>query len=267
MKLKLSILLTLIFSISATAFGQKEVVKPTTQTKPTADAKPADAKAIVAKMPTAQEILTKYAQALGGKTAHEKIKSRTMKGTMEIVPMGIKGSFESYAVAPNKSLTKSTLAGIGELVEGFDGQTAWTVNPLQGNRDKQGEELAQTKLINNFYREVNLAQLYPKMEQKGTEKVGEANAYVLVGTPESLTPETFYFDTKSGLLVRQDATFISPEGKTPTKTFFEDFREVDGVKLPFKMRTVMPQFEIVVTITEIKNNVAIEDSKFTKPKI
>lgn len=267
MKLKLSILLTLLFSISATAFGQKEVVKPTTQTKPTADAKSADAKTATAKMPTAQEILNKYAQALGGKTAYEKIKTRMTKGTMEIVPMGIKGTFESYSAAPNKSIYKSSLAGIGELTEGFDGQIAWSVNPLQGNRDKQGEELAQTKLTNNFYREVNLAQLYPKIEQKGTEKVGENDAYVLVGTPDNLPPETFYFDVKTGLLVRQDATAISPEGKTPIKTFFEDYREVDGVKLPFRMRTVMPQFEIVMIITEVKNNVTVDEGKFTKPKV
>lgn len=260
MKLKLSILLTILFSILTNAFGQKAPVKPIA-TKP-------DAKTTTpAKMPTVQEILAKYVQALGGREANEKIKSRMMKGTMEISPMGIKGDFESYTAAPNKSITRSMLAGIGEMVEGFDGQTAWAINPLQGNRDKQGEELEQSKLINNFYRETNLAKLYPKMELKGTEKVGEKDAYVVVGTPENLPAETFYFDTQSGLLLRQDSTVISPEGKMPTKTFYEDVRDIDGVKLPFKMRTVMPQFEIIVTTTEIKHNVAVDDSKFAKPKV
>jgi len=255
-----------LFSISATVFGQKEGVKPTTETKPKADVKPVESKTIVAKLPAVQEILTKYVQAIGGKEANEKIKSRVMKGTMEISPMGIKGTFENYAVASNKSVNKTTLAGIGEIIEGFDGQTGWSINPIQGNRDKQGEELAQVKHLNNFYRETNLDKLYAKWEVKGTEKIGTNEAYVVVGTPESLPSETFYFDTKSGLLLRQDLTLTSPEGKMLIKNFFEDMREVDGVKLPFKIRSIFPQFEALTIITEVKHNDVIEDAKFAKPK-
>jgi len=276
MKLKISILLTILFSISTTAFGQKKAVKPKTQTKitkteATTATKPAETKitetqTAAVKTPTVPEILAKYVQAIGGKQANEKIKSRMTKGTVEIPAAGIKGTFESYTAAPNKSVSKNSLPGIGDIIEGFDGQTAWSVNPLQGNKDKQGEELEQTKLLNNFYREINLAQLYPKMELKGTEKVGENDTYVVVGTPKVGTPETFYFDTKSGLLVRQDIIAIQPEGNTPTQTFFEDFRAVDGIKTAHKIRTILPQFEVIITTTEIKNNVVIEDAKFAKPK-
>jgi len=265
MKLKLSILLTVLFAMSATAFGQKEGTKPVTETK-TTEVKTVETKTPAVKMPTAQEVLAKYVQAIGGRVNNEKIKSRLMKGSLEIPAAGIKGTFENYAAAPGKSLNKATLAGVGEIVEGFDGTTAWSINPIQGNRDKQGEELAQTKLTYNFYREVNLDKLYPKVELKGMEKLGDKDVYVIVGTPESLPSETFYFDTKTGLLLRQDSTIISPEGKMPTKTFFEDVREVDGIKIPFKIRSVLPQFEIVVTITEVKNNVSVEDAMFIKPK-
>jgi len=267
MKLKISILLTILFSISAPVFGQKEPVKPKTETKPAVDAKPAETKTTAVKMPTVQEILAKYVQAIGGKEANEKLKSRLSKGTIELAPMGIKGTFEAYNAAPNKSINKTTLDGIGEIIEGTDGATAWSINPLQGNRDKQGEELAQNKLFNNFYRETMLDKLYPKMELKGTEKIGTSEAYVVVGTPDNLPSETFYFDTKSGLLLRQDGTIISPEGKQPVKVFFEDYRDVDGVKVAFKTRAILPQIEIITTVTEVKNNVAVEDSKFAKPKV
>lgn len=271
MKLKISILLTVVFTISLTAFGQKETVKAKTGTKITetktmTETKAADNKTAAVKMPTVKKILAKYVQAIGGKPANEKIKSRMAKGTVELMPMGIKGTFENYAAAPNKSISKVTLAGIGDLVEGFDGTTAWAINPIQGNRDKQGEELAQSKLTNNFNRETNLDKFYSKMELKGIEKVGANDAYVVVATLDNLPAETFYFDTKSGLLVRQDTTTITPEGKMQGKTFLEDYRAVDGVKIPFRTRSVLPQFEIVTTFTEVKNNVAVEDSKFAKPK-
>jgi hypothetical protein len=158
------------------------------------------------------------------------------------------------------------LQGIGEIIEGFDGTTAWSLNPIQGNRDKEGEELTQTKLINNFYRETNLEKLYPKMEVKGIEKVGDKDAYVVVATPNGSAPETFYFDSKSGLLIRADSTLVSPEGKMPAKTFYEDFREIDGIKLPYKLRVVLPQFEIITILTEVKHGVAVEADKFIKPK-
>lgn len=266
MKLKISILLTILFSIAATAFGQKPTVKPNVEAAPKVDAKTTETKTSPSKMPTVQEILAKYTQAIGGKAANEKIKSRMTKGTLELAPMGVKGTFENYTAAPNKTTAKISLAGIGDFFDGFDGTTAWTINPLQGNRDKQGEELAQTKLTNDFYRETNLGKLFPKMELRGVEKVGENDAYVVVGTPDKLPAETFYFDTKSGLLVRQDATTIAPEGNVSSKTFFEDYREVDGVKIAFKTRTILPQFELITTFTEVKNNVAVEDAKFAKPK-
>jgi hypothetical protein len=266
MKLKVSILLTVVFSISLTAFGQTATGKPKTETKTTAETKTAAIKTAAVKMPTVKEILAKYVQAIGGKQANEKIKSRMAKGTVELSPMGIKGIFENYAAAPNKSVSRLTLAGIGEILEGFDGMTAWTINPIQGNRDKQGEELAQAKLAYNFNREFNLEKLYPKMELKGIEKVGADDAYVVVATPDNLPSETFYFNTKSGLLVRQDSTSIMPEGKISGKTFFEDYREVDGVKIAFKSRSILPQYEAIVIFTEVKNNVVVEDAKFAKPK-
>lgn len=261
MKLKLTISLTVLFLIAGDAFGQKpEAAKP--------PIKPAEAKATppTAKLPTAQEIIAKYVQAIGGKAVNEKFKTRMMKGTLEFAPVGIKGTFETYAAAPDKGYNKSNLEGIGELIEGFDGMTAWSMNPIQGNRVKEGEELLQTKLINNFYLTTNLEKLYPKMEVKGTEKVGDKDAYVVIATPNGLAAETFYFDVKSGLLVRADMTVVSPEGKIPAKTFYEDYRDVDGVKLPYKLRAVLPQFEIITTITEIKNDVKIEDGLFAKPK-
>lgn len=266
MKLKISVLLTILFSISATVFGQKEIIKPKPVPNLPANVTKLELKTSKAKMPTVAEILAKYVQAIGGKAANEKIKSRTIKGTVELAPMNIKGTFEGFSAAPNKSVTATTLAGIGEIIEGFDGTTAWSVNPISGNRDKQGEELAQTKIIYNFYRDTNLDKIYPKLELKGVEKVGASDAYVVVGTAGNLPPETFYFDTKSGLLVRQDIILVTPEGNTLTKTFFEDFRDVDGVKLSFKTRSILPQFEVITTFSEIKHNAAVADAKFAKPK-
>lgn len=263
MKLKLTIFLATILMVSASVFGQK--TEPKTEAKPEIKA-PETKPTPAVKLPAAKEILDKYVQALGGRAAIEKIQTRSIKSMVELVPMGVKGTAETYQSAPDKIYNKVTLGGIGDIIDSYDGTTAWTINPLQGNRDKSGDELAQTKLSSAFYRETNFEKLYPKLEVKGIEKVGDKEAYVVVGTPNGLDAQTFYFDKQSGLLLREDSIVISPEGKMPSKVFLDDYREVDGVKIPHKMRTVLPQFEILVTATEVKTGVKIEDSLFSKPK-
>ncbi|MEJ7848676.1 MAG: hypothetical protein WKF92_11380 [Pyrinomonadaceae bacterium] len=250
MKFKSTLLIAIILTFSTFASAQK--------------ADPPKSAAV--KLPAVSEILAKYVKAIGGREAHEKIKTRMMTGTVEMVPMGIKGTFETYTAAEGKAYTKMNLAGIGEIIEVTDGKSAWTVNPIQGSREKTGAELAQTKLSGNFYRDINIDKLYQKLEVKGMEKVGTKDAYVIVASTEGIPADTFYFDTVSGLLIRGDSTIISPEGNQPVKVFIEEIRAVDGVSIPVKTRTQLTQFEIIMNVTEVKNGVVIDDSKFTKPK-
>lgn len=278
MKNNLFVLFALIIGLSAVVFGQKPepTPDPTTitakpQSKPDAPAeKPAPSvekpAAAPEKMPTPAEIIARYVKEIGGRDAILTAKSRMMTGTVEIAPMGIKGTMVMYMSAPDKMFSKITLGGIGDLLEGFDGTTSWTINPLQGNREKTGDELIQTKLTADFYRDANLEKLFPKMELKGIEKVDGKDAYVIVGTPEKVSPQTFYFDKETGLLVRQDTTVFSPEGSQPTKTFLSDYKAVDGVKIPHSSRTILPQFEMIIKLTDVKNDVEIKETVYAKPK-
>jgi outer membrane lipoprotein-sorting protein len=227
---------------------------------------PAARPAPPAKLPTSQEVVARYVKAIGGREATEKIKSWTFRGTVEMAPMGVKGTFEQTTSAPDLNLLKMNLAGIGEFMDGFDGTTAWSVNPLQGSREKTGAELQQSKLMNNFYRSINLDKLYPKLEVKGIEKVDGKDAYVVVGEPEGLPASTFYFDTNTGLLLRMDGTLVSAEGKQPVKIFFDEMKQVDGVMVPTKFRNYLAGVEITTTIDLIKSGPAIEPAKFAKPK-
>lgn len=255
MKLKTLIVASLILLVSGSILAQKPAVAPV-------DSKPAQD----SKFPAATEILANYVKSIGGREANEKIKTRISRGTVEIVGPGIKGTIESIAAAPDKSISNINLAGIGIIIEAYDGKTGWSRDPIQGSRDKAGDELLQAKLISNFHRDINMEKLYSKIEVKGVDKVAGADVYVLVATPQGLPAETLYFDQKTALLLRIDMTIISAAGNSAAQTFLDDYREVDGVKTPFKTRTVTPQFELVTVYTEIKNNAQVDDEKFAKPK-
>lgn len=215
--------------------------------------------------PTVDAIVEKFVAATGGKAAVEKQTSRVMKGTFEIGSLNLKGDCEIFLKAPSKSLTVITLPQMGTIQEGYDGKTAWAQEPMSGLRDKSGVELADTKLSSDFYREIKIKQLYPKMELKGVEKVADREAYVVMATPAEGTPEKMFFDAQNGLLVRVDSERETPQGKMPVEVYLSDYREIEGVKMPFSIKQVTPVFSAEIKLTECKVNVAIDDAKFAKP--
>ncbi len=154
------------------------------------------------------------------------------------------------------------LSGFGEIIEGFDGNEAWSKDPLQGQRVKTGAELAEVKQSSDFYYDFNLFKLYPKATVTGIEKLDGAEVYVVKGDADT----TFYFDKQSGQMIRTDRMITSPQGKIDSTTKFEDFREVDGVKQAFVLRQSALGTEFVFKVLEIKQNVEISDEKFAKPK-
>lgn len=249
-----SVLLIAAFSLSALA------QKPDSS-------KPADPKpAATPKLPQAQEVVEKYVKAIGGREPLKKQKSRYQAATVELAPMGIKGTVETFARSDDRLFVKTTLAGIGDILVGFDGQKGWTVNPIQGNRVQEGKELLQTKRTAMFAREISFDKLYNAMRVRGIEPVGDRKAYVVVASADGLPDDVIFFDTETGLMLRSDSITVTPEGEQAITTFFEDYREVDGTKSPFKIRAKTPAFEINTVITEIKYNVPIEDTKFAQPK-
>lgn len=243
--------------LSLTAFSQK----PSSATPAETSASPA-----AIKLPEAKEIIERYVRALGGRDALSKHKSRYEKGTIELSPMGIKGTVETFSRSDDRALTKLSIDGIGDIFEGFDGKTAWSVNPVQGNRVKSGTELAQAKRNSTFRRELNLDKMYDGLKVRGIEKVGERDTYVVVASSAGLPDDILYFDTETGLLMRSDSIVVTPEGNQAMSSFYDDYREVEGIKSAFKVRAKTPAFEINTAVSEVKYGVAIDDSKFVQPK-
>ena len=247
----------LSLAVAGTAFAQK--AKPKAGVKPRAGAKSAR------KMPTANQLINKYVKALGGRVAIGKINSRVTKGSLEIPAVGASGTVETYEKSPNKAITIATIAGVGVMQEAFDGSVAWSNNPMTGLRDKAGVELANAKLEAELYKPLKLKQLYPTIKVIGKEKVGEKDAYVVEATPKEGSAEKWYFDVQTGLLIRTDTTQESPEGKLPTEVYIDEYKVVDGVKVPVTFRISTPMYVINMKTAEVKHNVPIEDAKFTKP--
>lgn len=215
--------------------------------------------------PSVDQILDKYVQALGGKAALEKLTSRVAKGTFEMDQTPGEATEEIYEKAPDKQLTITDSPSFGVFRRGFNGTAGWQDMPQTGLQDLTGGQLASMKRHADFFWPTKLKELYPKMTVKGKESVSGHDAYVIVATPAGGTAETMYFDADSGLLVRLQGEGEGPNGPVSIDSTFEDYRDVDGVKVPFLMHESFGDFAFVIKLTEVKQNVPVDDTKFDKP--
>ncbi|HXI23065.1 MAG TPA: serine hydrolase [Pyrinomonadaceae bacterium] len=220
----------------------------------------------------ADEVLASYVTALGGRAALEKITSRVAKGTFEVSGIAMSGPVEMYAKAPNLRLIVLRMPGQETFKDGFDGRVGWEQNPDDGITDKSGLELGSATRDADFYQPLKLRLQYPNLTFKGTAKIpvgkdagGKAGARetLVLEAPRNDSPRRFYFDSVTALLLRVEDW--NAGGKMIEAVQYQDYREVDGVKVPF---TIYQIEDVLFTIklTEVKQNLAIDDLVFVKPK-
>ncbi|MBI3669325.1 MAG: hypothetical protein HY237_06060 [Acidobacteria bacterium] len=175
------------------------------------------------------------------------------------------GSFEAYAKAPNKSASVVDIPSFGAVRQGYDGAVGWAENPQQGVRELSGQELSTIKRSAEFHQVLKLHQLYPKMAVKGAEKVAERDTYLIEADPGDGSLRRMYFDTQTGLLLRNVVERDGPQGRLTFESYLEDYREAGGVKVAFTVRQTNPSASFVIKLTEVRHNVPVDDARFSKP--
>jgi len=209
--------------------------------------------------PTVDQILDLYVQALGGKEAIQRVSRRVIKGTFTSPDLQADGTFEISAKAPNKQLVVLQAADFGTFRQGFNGTAAWQQQPGSDVEDQP----TFPKREADFYLPIKLHELFPKLALVGREKVGARQAVVLEA-PRAGNPKRWYFDAEGRLLIRTENR--TPEGKVVESEDFDDYRAVDGIKMPFSIRHLEDEgITLQLKVTDVKHNVEIDDAKFEKP--
>jgi hypothetical protein len=223
---------------------------------------------------SADEIVEKYLTAVGGRSALAKLTSRTMTGTITLsTPQGdVSGPVEIYSAAPNKSRTvvklDLTALGAGQVTvdQRFDGTSGYVIDTLQGNREITGGQLDNMR--NNAFPSplLNYKDRGATVELAGREKVGEREAYVLIlkGTAGSVA--RLFIDSQTYLPARSIVKLELPQfGEVEQTTEFSDYRDVDGIKIPFAVRANSPVQTSRIVITKVEHNARLDEALFSKP--
>jgi hypothetical protein len=214
-------------------------------------------------LPTADELLDKFVQALGGADVLQKISSRVEKGTLTGFG-GRQVPVEVFAKAPDKRLSVMHLP-MGDSVTAYDGRVGWLGNPGRPPREISGGELDGAKLDADFYFPLHVKQAFSQLRVERPEKVGEQETYLVLGTNPGQPPVRLYFSRQSGLLLRLVRYTETPLGRNPTQIDFADYRDADGIKVPFRWTFARPGGRFTIQVDQVQQNVPIDDGKFAKP--
>lgn len=213
-------------------------------------------------LPTADQIIDKYLQAVGGAETVRKNTSRLQKGTISFG--GRQFPVEVLAKAPNKRISMIHTP-TGDLITAFDGHAGWLGNPEGGPRDMTAQEAEFIGFDATFYLPAEIKGMFAQFRVRPAEKIGGHDVVQVIGANPGKPPLRFFFDKESGLLVRTIRYADTPVGRNPTQVDYADYRTEGGVKLPFQWTVARPLSRFTIQVTEIKQNVPIDDSKFAKP--
>jgi len=212
--------------------------------------------------PTADDVIQKYVAAMGGADAIRKVSSRVETGA--ILVGGNQTPVEVFTKAPNKRVTISHTSN-GNSYTAFDGAAGWMGNTGGPVREMSPAESGASGLDAEFAIGLRLKEMFPQIRRARPEQVGGVMCESLIAIGPGRLPVRLYFDQNSGLLVRLVRYAETPVGRNPTQVDYADYRDADGVKIPFRWTVSRVNGRFTIQIAEVKSNVPLDDAKFSKP--
>lgn len=274
-------MVTMMLSINQASFGGRQVVTCYTchrgSSKPRVtpslaalySASPTDDPDEVIAAPGAppvDQVLNKYLQALGGAQRLAGVSSVVAKGTsVGYGPEGTDRPIEIYAKAPNQRTTIiHTLDGANTTV--YDGRAGWMAAPHKpvAVLPLSGGELDSVKLDAELSFPARIKDTLRDWRVGLPTEIDDKPVQVVQGTAGGALA-TFYFDSGTGLLTRLVRYANSRVGRLPTQIDYADYRDVSGVKVPFRFKITWLDGLESVQLTDVQLNVPVDAAKFAKP--
>jgi photosynthetic reaction center cytochrome c subunit len=216
--------------------------------------------------PSADQILDKYIQALGGAQRVAAVTSFVGKGTYQGYAELEKSPIEIEAKAPGQRATIIHTSN-GDWTTTYDGRTGWVAEPGRPVPllELTGQFLEAVKVDADLAFPARIKQSFTQWRVGYPTMINDHEVEVLQGSSGGNFLVKLYFDKESGLLVRQVRYTNSPVGLNPTQIDYMDYRDVSGVKMPFRWMTTWTDGKASTELGEIKVNTPIADAQFAKP--
>jgi len=214
--------------------------------------------------PTVQQVFDKYVAAVGAPAARDKFQTLVLKGTAT-ASQNRTQNFEVTVKGTDKALLSVEMPQGGSMRRAVSGSAGWMAGP-RGTRALGANEIAEARRNLDYFNVVKFAPA-ATMRVAGRRKVGDRDAVVVVDRPSENLQRRYFFDAETGLLLRVVTLTDAILNQLPEQVDFEDYRDVDGVKIPYVVRvSAIDTFNSrTQTITEVRHGVPVEDTIFNMP--
>lgn len=248
-------LAALLFACAPAAFAQDA-------------AAPAEAAPEAASTAKADKVLDRANEVTFGEDAEQRsIKSVRMKGSFSMPAMNINGTMTTLVDAEGERMISVTdIPGFGTEKQGVVDGVAWSDSTTMGARLLEGEEADQLMQEADFYADLKYEEYYPEREHLGMEEVDGQQCHKLALThADDGDTVTRWYSVETGRLVQQTITLDSPMGEIEATLHFDDYRDIGGMRMPFKTTNAFAGMEQIITFEEVEVNVPLEDEDFAPP--
>jgi photosynthetic reaction center cytochrome c subunit len=220
-----------------------------------------------AKGPSADQILDRYIQAIGGAERLSKLTSFAAKGTYQGY-QDEKYPVDVFAKAPNQ-LSTVIHTSAGDSTTTYNGSAGWIAGPATERPvtllELTGGDLAGAKLDAALWFPAQIKPALTQWRAASSATIDGRDMQMIQGTGDGRYPVNLYFDGKSGLLARVVRYTESPVGLNPTQIDYADYREVAGVRMPYRLTVTWLDGKSTTEFSEIQPNVPIDAARFARP--
>ena len=221
--------------------------------------------------PDAEQVLDKYIQAIGGAEKLAGLTSIAAEGTFQTYGVPKKYPLEMFAKAPDqRTVIVHEFAG-GDSIDTYDGREAWTVAPAVLTPlpllERTGGEVEGARLTAALTFPGQIKRLLQQWRAGPPAVIEDRDATLVQGTMNGRFPVNLYFDDESALLTRTVAYADSPVGLAPMQVNYGDYRDIAGIKVPFKTVVTWLDGRTTIQLTDVQLNVAVDASRFARPAV
>ncbi len=220
------------------------------------------------------ELMQKAIEAEGGEANMRKVTTRVVEFDIDLESQGVQAHGTNYSKAPNKSAGETIFTALGKTIgteyEFFDGTQGEDSLSFAPTDKYSGKRLEDIRIGSDLYGMLNWKTVFKKVEVIGTTKIDGEDTWIVSFESERGTAYREYYSAKTFLALRRDGLIASStsEQQIPYTISFSDYRDVDGIKLPFKtVNNNIANGNIVTTIKSVKHNVPVDDKLFAPRKM
>ena len=204
-----------------------------------------------APLPSARSILDKHLAAIGGRQAVLSHKSTHATGTLSMPAAGVTGAVDIYGAHPNRTLLKVSLAGVGEVLEGFDGTHGWSISPMTGPMLLEGKQLEEKRFDSEFHGELRGDDRYVSLTTLERVDFEGRSCYKVRLVRKTGGEDIEFYDVATGLKAGSITSRETQMGTVTGTTVETDYKKFCNLLQPTTVRSQVGGLQQVITISSV----------------